>query len=201
MTKIPFTRRQASAEHAEAIRNAVRTTETMPCGARIATQADTDALTALLIDPQISDPIYSLPKPITRDAVSAFIDRHLQERARGEGLLMFLDDGEKTAAGYCDIQFWPEWAACELGGAVRTNRQGAHTGFDGAVAAFGWLFDEIGVDLICETAARNNIRTAKLLEHIGFRYLGEIESETPGGGVRASHYWEMTRADRTVARK
>jgi RimJ/RimL family protein N-acetyltransferase len=201
MTKIPLTRRQASADHAEAIRNAVRTAETMPCGARIATQADADALTALLIDPQISDPIYSLPKPLTRDAVSAFIDRHLQEHARGEGVLMVMDDGEKAAAGYYDIQFWPEWAACELGGAVRTNRQGAHTGMDGAVSAFDWLFDEIGVDLICETAARNNIRTAKLLDHIGFRYIGEIESELPNGGVRPSHYWEMTKADRADARK
>ncbi|VAW02269.1 hypothetical protein MNBD_ALPHA05-314 [hydrothermal vent metagenome] len=201
MTKIPLTRRQASAEHAEAIRNAVRTAETMPCRAHVATQANTDALTALLIDPQISDPIYSLPKPITRNAVSAFIDRHQQERARGEGLLMIVDDGEKAAAGYYDIQFWPEWAACELGGAIRPDRQGAHTGMDGAASAFDWLFDEIGVDLICETAARNNVRTAKLLEHIGFRYLGEIESETPGGGVRPSHYWEMTRADRAAARK
>jgi len=200
MTKIPLTRRQASAEHAEAIRNAVRTAETMPCGARIATQADTDALTALLIDPQISGPIYSLPKPITRNAVSAFIDRHLQERARGEGVLMVERDNAEAAAGYHDIQLWPEWAACELGGAVRTNRQGAHTGMDGAASAFDWLFDEIGVDLICETAARNNIRTAKLLEHIGFRYLGEIESEMPDGGVRPSHYWEMTRTDRAKAR-
>ncbi len=201
MTKIPLTRRPVSAERSDAIRNAVRGAEEMPYGAHIATQADTDAFTALLIDPQISDPIYSLPKPISRDAVSGFIDRHLQERARGEGLLMVMDDGEEAAAGYYDIQFWPEWAACELGGAIRTNRQGAHTGMDGAASAFDWLFDEIGVDLICETAARDNVRTAKLLEHIGFRYMGEIESELPGGGVRPSHYWEMTKADWATTRK
>lgn len=201
MTKIPLTRRQASADQCEAIRNAVRAAEEMPYGAHVATQADTDAFTALLVDPQISDPIYSLPKPISRDAVATFIDRHLQERARGEGLLMVMDDGEEAAAGYYDIQFWPEWATCELGGAIRTNRQGAHTGMDGAASAFNWLFDEIGVDLICETAARDNIRTAKLLEHIGFRYMGEIESELPDGGVRPSLYWEMTKADWAAARK
>ncbi len=201
MTKIPLTRRPASADQSKAIRNAVRGAEEMPSGARVAMQADTDAFTALIIDPQISDPIYSLPKPITRDAVAVFIDRHLQERARGVGLLMVERDNNKAAAGYYDIQFWPEWAACELGGAVRADRQGAHTGMDGAASAFDWLFDKIGIDLICETAARGNTRTAKLLEHIGFHYIGEIESELPGGSVRPSHYWEMTRADWVAARK
>ncbi len=201
MTKIPLTRIPASPEKREAIRNAVRIAESAPGGMRLATPADTDALTALVIDPRISDPIYSLPKPITRDSIGAFIARHIQERARGEGLLLVALDGSDAAAGYHDIQFWPEWAACELGGAIRPDRQGGHTGADGAAAAFDWLFDDIGVDLICETAALDNIRTAKLLERIGFRYKGEIESELPGGRVRPSHYWEMTQADWRAARK
>jgi len=195
MTKIPLTRILVSAEKQEAIRSAVRAAEETPDGMRVATPADADAFTALVIDPRVSTPIYSLPKPITRESVAAFIDRHLQERASGEGLLLIKRDDAEAVAGYHDIQFWPQWAACELGGAIRPDLQRAGAGLDGAAAGFNWLFGDIGVDLICETAALDNVATARLLEHIGFRHKGEIESELPGGGTRPSHYWEMTRAD------
>ena len=58
--------------------------------------------------------------------------------------------------------------------------------------AFDWLFEIIGVDLICETAALDNIRTARLLERLGFVEKGVIESELVGGETRPSRYWEMS---------
>ncbi len=199
MTLIPLTRIEASARKQNAIRNAVRAIENAPRGGRVATLDDTDALTALLADPRISDPIYSLPKPVTRDRISTFICNHLQEQQRGEGVLLIAKDGDEAAANYKDIQFWPEWSACELGGAIRVDLQGGHAGERGATASFEWLFIDIGVDLICETAAVDNIRTAKLLTRIGFQHKGNIDSELPGGGTRPSQYWEMTRADWTAA--
>jgi RimJ/RimL family protein N-acetyltransferase len=102
-------------------------------------------------------------------------------------------DDENTVAAYHDIQFWPQWAACELGGAIRIDRQGAGAGVGGAATAFNWLFDVIGVDLICETAALDNHRTARLLEKLGFMFQGQIESALPGGGTRPSKCWEMTK--------
>lgn len=153
------------------------------------------AFLALIADPRISGPIYTLPKPPTLDAARAFIARHAEERLRGEGLLILDFDETGDVAGYHDIQFWPEFAACELGGAIRTDRQGAGRGGAGAAAAFDWLFSEIGVELICETAAIDNIRTKKLLERLGFRLVGEIESDLPAGGVRPSLYFELTRAE------
>ncbi|MCG8432600.1 MAG: GNAT family N-acetyltransferase, partial [Gammaproteobacteria bacterium] len=99
------------------------------------------------------------------------------------------EDG--SVSSYHDFKFWPQWAACELGGAIRQDRQNKGQGGTGAAMAFSWLFDVIGVDLICETAALDNLRTARLLERIGFIYKGEIESRLPGGGVRPSRYWEL----------
>jgi len=104
-------------------------------------------------------------------------------------------DDRGEAHGYHDFQFWPQWSACELGGAIRADRQSAGQGSTGAMAAFNWLFEVIGVDLICETAALDNVRTARLLERIGFSYKGEIESKLPGGGLRPSRYWELGKAD------
>ena len=195
MTELPLTRIAAGAENQASIRGAVSSAENLADIARVAREEDTNALTALLADPGISEPIYTLPSPINHDTVAAFIDRHLEERKRGEGLLMVGIDETGVANAYHDIQFWPQWAACELGGAIRRDRQNAGQGTSGAAAAFDWLFEFIGVDLICETAALDNVRTERLLERLGFTDMGEIESELPGGGLRPSRYRELHKAD------
>lgn len=197
MTKIPLTRLEAAPEKSASIRAAVRSVS-FPAESRkrLAAAADTAAFHDLIADPRVSAPIYTLPKPPTLEAAGAFIRRHIDEQARGEGLLVFDFDETGALAGYHDIQVWPEWAAAELGGAIRPDRQCGGAGTAGAAVAFDWLFDVIGVDLICETAALDNVRTRKLLERIGFRLIGEIESELPSGGSRPSLYFEMTRAER-----
>ncbi len=195
MTELPVTRIAASKEKEARIRKAVSKAENLAGIAHVACEKDAGALTALLANPQISEPIYTLPKPISYATVAAFIDHHLDERERGEGLLMVSIDERGIATTYHDIQIWPQWAACELGGAIRRDRQNTGQGGAGAAAAFGWLFEVIGVDLICETAALDNVRTARLLERIGFTYRGEIESKLPDGGLRPSRYWELNKAD------
>lgn len=195
MTDLPLTRIPASQSKQQLIRNAVTNTERQGEMARIARASDTAALTELLSDPEISQVIYTLPTQINHDTVGAFIDQHLDERERGEGLLMLSGEEGSPATAYYDIQVWPQWAACELGGAISSKHQNTGRGGSGALDMFSWLFDVIGVDLICETAALDNVRTAKLLNRIGFTYMGEIESKLAGGGQRPSHYWELNRAD------
>jgi RimJ/RimL family protein N-acetyltransferase len=194
MTKIPLTRIAANKTKAEAIRAAVRAVR-LPDGDRrkLAGREDAERFYDFIRDPAVSDIIYTLPKPVTLASTNAFIERHMNEQQRGEGLLMLDLDETGAVAGYHDVQFWPEWSACELGGAIHPNRQSAGQGGKGAAMAFNWLFEMIGVDQICETAALDNIRTARLLERLGFVEKGVIESELPGGGTRQSRYWEMTK--------
>jgi RimJ/RimL family protein N-acetyltransferase len=196
VTKLPLTRVKATPETADAIRDAVRCVSLPADGRRrLADVGDAPAFLALIIDPRVSSPIYTLPKQPTLAAARDFIARHVEEHARGEGLLILDFDEAGAVAGYHDIKVWPEWAAAELGGAIRPDRQGEGRGGAGAVSAFDWLFNTIGVDLICETAALDNLRTRKLLTRIGFRLVGQIESELPSGGVRPSLYFELTRAE------
>src|SRR3990167_1561469 len=196
MADIPLTRINAAPEKAAAIRAAVRAVGFPESSRRrLASQKDAAAFHALVADPLVSGPIYTLPKLVTVEATRQFIARHIEEQARGEGLLLLEFDEAGALAAYHDIQIWPEYAAAELGGGIRPDRQNAGAGGAGAAAAFGWLFEAIGVALICETAALDKILTKKLLERIGFRLLGEIESRTPGGGARPSLYFEMTRAE------
>jgi len=193
MTDIPLTRNTASKEKESQIRNAVRNAENIPELACLARENDVDALTFLLEDPLISIPIYTLPDQINRNTVANFIERHLLERERGEGLLMISTDEDGGASAYHDIKIWPQWAACELGGAIRRDRQNTGHGSSGATIAFRWLFEVIGIDLICETAALDNVRTARLLEKIGFIFRGKISSKLSGEGFRPSLYWELER--------
>lgn len=195
MSELPITRVAASTEKQNRIRNAVRQVESLAGIGRLAREQDVDALTALLADPHISGQIYTLPGVINHDTIATFSEQHLAERERGEGLLMVSIDEGGMASGYHDIQFWPQWAACEFGGAIRRERQNTGQGGAGAAAVFSWLFEVIGVALICETAALDNVRTARLLDRLGFTDKGEITSTLPDGGTRPSRYWELSKAE------
>jgi len=195
MAELPLTRIPASTEIQAGIRQAVRQAETLDGNAQVARKQDVSALTMLLADPQISRQIYTLPSLINHDTIADFIDRHLAERERGEGLLMVNIDADGVASAYHDIQFWPQWAACEFGGAIRRDQQNIGQGSAGIAATISWLFDVIGVELICETAALDNVRTAHLLDRLGFTDKGEIESSLPDGGTRPSRCWELTKSE------
>jgi RimJ/RimL family protein N-acetyltransferase len=195
MSDIPLTRNITSKQNETHIRNAVKVAENLAGMARLARKEDAVALTTLLEDPNISDPIYTLPKQINVNTIGQFIEDHLEERERGEGLLMIGTDDDGSVHAYHDLKIWPHWAACELGGGIRQDRQNSGQGGAGALRAFSWLFEVIGVDLICETAALDNIRTAKLLDRIGFTYKGEIRSTLPDGGIRPSKVWELERSN------
>ena len=195
MTELPLTRVAASDAKQRHIRSAIRNTQSLAAIAHIARDEDIAALTTLLSNPDISQPIYTLPDRIDHDSIASFIHQHLDERKRGEGLLMVSTDEHERAIAYYDIQVWPQWASCELGGAIDSDYQNTRQGSSGALQAFTWLFDVIGVDLICETASLDNVRTARLLDRIGFTYMGEINSKLPGGGLRPSRYWELTKND------
>lgn len=192
--EIPITRTQVSAEQAEAIRGAVRLATAMG-ESRLARVEDAAGLFALVSDPAVFAPIYTLPRPLTEASVESFIETHIIEREAGIGLL-FVREGEGgQIMGYSDVQVWPEWGAGELGGALHPSLHGQGTGGRGAAASFGWMFDVLGLDLICETAALDNMATQRLLDGLGFRRMGEVTSERADGTSRASLVWEMTRAE------
>lgn len=194
---IPLTRHTVSAARMGRIREAVRHADTLPGadgGSRAARVTDAEALTDFLLDPAIHAPIYSLPRPLDLRTVTAFIQAHLAEQDRGEGLLFvsFFDDGR--VAGYSDIQVWPQWATGELGGALHPERQSRGQGLAGAARSFDWMFQTLGLERICETAAMDNVRTAKLLDALGFERMGEVVSRRADGSPRPSRVWEIDRA-------
>jgi RimJ/RimL family protein N-acetyltransferase len=191
---LPLTRNAASPGEAEAIRAAV-SVQTVMGDSRLAELADAPGLFALLSDPLVHAPIYTLPRPLTEASVEAFIAGHLEERAAGEGLL-FVRAGEGgQVMGYSDVQVWPQWRAGELGGALHPSLHGKGAGGRGAAASFAWMFEALGLDLICETAALTNVPTQRMLDGLGFLRMGETLSTRPDGTTRASLVWEITRAE------
>lgn len=191
---IPITRTPVSPERAEAIRCAVRVAAVMG-GARLARPEDAAGLFALVSDPAVHAPIYSLPRPLTEGSIESFIEMHWFEREAGIGLLFVREGADGRIMGYSDVQVWPEWGAGELGGALHPSLQGQGSGARGAAASFGWMFETLGLDLICETAARDNVATQRLLDGLGFRRMGEVTSERNDGTTRASLVWEITRTE------
>ena len=196
MAGIPITRQKVSEACADRIRQNVQQATSLPSGetpSRLAQLEDAAELCAFLSDPRIHAPIYSLPKPLNEDSVKRFIADHLKQRSRGEGLLFVRPDEAGAIMGYSDIQVWPQWGAGELGGAIRPDRQGQRAGITGAAASFSWMFEALELSLICETAALDNVRTAKLLDHLGFHRMGEVTSHLADGRSRQSLVWEVTR--------
>jgi RimJ/RimL family protein N-acetyltransferase len=192
--ELPLTRNAVSPGTEEAIRAAVRAATQMG-ESRLARLEDAGGLFALLSDPLVHAPIYTLPRPLTEASVAAFIAVHLEERAAGEGLLFVRAGAGGQVMGYSDVQVWPELAAGELGGALHPSLHGKGAGGRGAAASFAWMFEALGLDLLCETAALDNVPTQRMLDGLGFRRMGETLSTRPDGTTRASLVWEMTRAE------
>ena len=197
MSNIPITRTPVPQAKSAAIRAAVAAATSLPSdneSSQLATLAHAALFHDFLSDPQIHAPIYTLPRPLTVESVRAFIADHQQQRERGCGLLFLNFDDQGRIGGYSDICIWPEWAAGELGGALHPDRQGERRGVEGARQSFAWMFEALGLDLICETAALDNHRTAHLLDGLGFRRMGEIASQRADGTARPSLVWEISRA-------
>lgn len=192
----PVTRIPTSPERARAIRNAVRTATFMATdneASRLATIDDARLFYDFLKDPAVHAPIYTLPTVLTPASITAFIEQRSEARAAGTGLLFFNFDASGNLGGYTDVTVWPHWAAGELGGAVHPARQGQRKGIEGARLGFTWMFEALGLDVICETAAVGNVRTARLLDSLGFRRMGETLSTYDDGRKRASLVWEVTK--------
>lgn len=160
---------------------------------RLAEPEDAPAFHAFLRDPAIHAPIYTLPNPLTLDSIRDFISAHSAERGAGQGLLFVNVDTSGDVVGYQDISIWPQWAAGKLGGAVHPRLQGGGQGTRGAAHGFTWMFDALGLDLICETAALDNVRTARLLEGLGFERKGDVMGRSLDGILRPARVWEMNR--------
>lgn len=198
MSAPPLTVLVASPEEETAIRQAVREARGLErlSGMRVvATPHHTAEALALLADPRVSDPIYDLPRPITRENVARWIDAAVARQARGEGILTFSLDEAGKVAGYGDLIVWPDRASGEIGGAMRADRQSAGQGGRGFAEMADWAFEIIGIRLMGLTAALDNVRSQRMIDGAGFKRMGERDSVRPDGGVRRSVYWELARED------
>lgn len=198
MAEPPDTVLDVSQEEAEAIRRNVRGANKVvtPYGVyRPAAPGDAEALFELLKDERVSGPLYTIPKPLTRNWVAAWITRHEGERRRGDGVLLLACNDAGEVSGFADAQIWPELSAAELGGGIRADLQSSALGGRGAGALFDWLFNGIGVRLLAMTNALDNVRTAKLLAALGFKRRADRICTTADGGERPSMYWELLRQD------
>ena len=195
--QLPLIRITADKAAETAIREAVRRTETIggKDGPRLAQKSDAQELYALLKHPAVHAPIYMLPVPLTQRSVEQFIDDHLALRDAGEGLLFVRQSDRGVAIGYSDVQIWPQWATGELSGALHPDWQGDGRGGAGAGDVFDWMFNTLGLDRICATAALDNRRTAKLLDRLNFTEVGHITSTRPDGSERASRVWQIEKDD------
>ncbi|MBX3484157.1 GNAT family protein [Phenylobacterium sp.] len=195
MSAPPKTVIQASQEQAEALRHRVRTVDVATLGPR-RERADlrhVAGLVELLSDPRVSGPIYDLPRPITPDSVTRWVAESQARMLAGEALLIVSLDDAGAVAGYSRITVWPEHLSAELAGAVRADMQNRGQGGAGMAHTFGWIFETLGVQLMCLTSALDNVRAQKGIDGAGFVRMGGRDAVRPDGTVRRSVYWEMTR--------
>jgi RimJ/RimL family protein N-acetyltransferase len=197
MSAPPKTVLQASDEEAEAIRAAVRAADpaSLGMGRAHAEIKHAPGLLELFLDEQVSGPIYDLPRPFTLDSVTRWLVERQARRLAGEGLLLVTLDERGKVSGYSDITVWPERASAELAGAIRADLQNQGQGGRGMARSFAWIYETLGVRLMCLTAALDNVRSQKGIDAAGFVRLGEREVVRPDGTTRRSVYWELTREE------
>ena len=189
MSAPPKTVLTATSEEEAAIREAVRAAD----GLLVAGPEHVEGLLALLSDPRVSDPIYDLPRPFTRESIGAWVAENAALRREGRGILAVSLDADGQVAGYSRFAVWPERASGELAGARRADLQNSGGGRQGVAHSVAWMFESLGLRLIGLTAALDNVRSAKAIDGAGFRRMGEVDSVRPDGAIRRSLYWELTR--------
>jgi RimJ/RimL family protein N-acetyltransferase len=189
MSAPPKTVLHATPEEEAAIRAAVRTAE----GRTVAGPEHVDGLLKLLSDPRVSDPIYDLPRPITRENVAAYVAENEALRQEGRAILAVNLDEAGEVAGYSHFTVWPERASGDLAGARRADLQNSGQGRAGVAHSIAWMFEVLGLRLIALTAALDNVRSAKSIDGAGFKRMGEVDSVRPDGTTRRSLYWELSR--------
>jgi RimJ/RimL family protein N-acetyltransferase len=191
----PKTVIHASEAEAAAIRQAVRNADpkTLGAGRAHAEMKHVKGLVELLSDHAVSDWIYDLPRPIDEASVTRWVAEGQAQRLSGDGLLFVSLDEHGRVAGYSHVAVWPERSSAELAGAIRADLQGHGQGGPGMARTFGWIFEALGVRLMCLTAALDNLRSQKGIDAAGFRRMGERNALRPDGTTRRSVYWEMTR--------
>lgn len=189
MSAPPKTVLVATPEEEAAIRAAVREAK----GRTVAGPEHVDGLFALLADPRVSDSIYDLPRPITRENVARWVADSEALRQEGRCILAVSLDEAGEVAGYARFTVWPERSSAELAGARRADLQNSGEGGRGVAHSAAWMFEVLGVRLIGLTAALDNVRSAKAIDAAGFTRMGEVESVRADGTRRRSLYWELTR--------
>jgi len=190
----PDTVLDVPADEAEAIRAAVLAADlsTLGPGRSLAGPADAADLLAFLLDPEVSDALYDLPRPFTHESVGRWIAESEALRQEGRRLLVLTRDETGVIVGYSCVSVWPDRSAAELAGALARSRQSGGQGGAGAFHTFGWIFRALGVRMMCLTAALDNVRSAKLIDAAGFVRMGTREALRPDGTTRTSIYWEVT---------
>lgn len=191
----PETRLVVAPEEEARIRDAVRRADVSLLGAGycLADYNDAEALFELLRDPRVSDPIYDLPRPISRESIAEWVQDARDRQATGEAVLAVKVDREDVIVSYSYFTIWPDRSAAEIGGAFRADQQSKGAGKAGLVQSLGWMFDHLGVRLIGVTAAVDNVRSAKVIESAGLREMSRRDSVRPDGTIRQSRYWELSR--------
>jgi RimJ/RimL family protein N-acetyltransferase len=179
----------ATPEEEAAIRAAVRAAD----GRTLAGPEHVDGLLKLFLDPEVSDPIYDLPRPFTRESVAAWVAESEALRQEGRCILSVHLDEAGEVVSYSRFTVWPERSSAELAGALRADLQNSGAGGRRVAQSIAWMFEDLGVRLIGLTAALDNVRSARSIEAVGFTPMGEVESVKPDGTVRRSLYWELTR--------
>jgi RimJ/RimL family protein N-acetyltransferase len=197
MSAPPKTVLEVPDTEAEAIREAVRNVDVagLGMGRARAELKHVPGLVRLLSDEGVSGPIYDLPRPINAESVTRWVAENQAQALAGEALLLVTLDPHGEVTGYSRITVWPERSAAELAGAVRADLQNRGQGSAGMARTFGWIFETLGVRMMCLTAALDNVRSQKGIDAAGFVRMGEREAVRPDGTTRRSVYWEMTRDD------
>lgn len=195
MSAPPITRLEVSDAEEAAIRAAVRNADVGLLGPAYVTAGldHVAGLVELLRDPQVSDPIYDLPRPFTARNIAEWIADAKRLQECGEAVLAVMLDPAGKVCSYSRFSVWPHLSAAEIAGAYRLDLQSKGIGKRGAANSFGWMFEHLGVRLIGLTAALDNTRSAAVIEAAGFVPKGVRNSIRPDGSSRRSNYWELHR--------
>lgn len=156
--------------------------------------ADAYAMTALLLDPDVSRWLAIFPQPFTHEASVSWCERAARDLASGDGGLMgvFLRD-TGVLIGNIALHLNEDRQSAEAGYWLGKNFHGHGYAAEALGAILDFAFSLPHLSHIHATAASDNMSSDKLLVKKGFHRTHLGERVTADGAVRTSQHYRLER--------
>jgi ribosomal-protein-alanine N-acetyltransferase len=154
-------------------------------------ETDVDDALACRNDPEFARFLRHIPQPYTREHAIAFVETNMTEPWDEFPTFAVVIDDRVIGT----VNFNIAGRTAMIGYAIARAHWGRGVATEAARAAIDWLFANHAIDELWASTQPDNVRSRRVLEKLGMRYVGDVDDEVKYSRVECT----PSASDRTGA--